>query len=162
MRMKMMIRWSWVFVMLLITAAGCGDNGELEGGNGEVFTASFSVRESIEQLHITHATPGTTLGLYTTDGDLIDEGITDDLGSLIFRLVPPDGRYYVETIDADSQEKSGPHRVMTVEGSVPRQAFYDSQVLEPGFGYIETRDGTLLSIYVYLPAPPPRTAPTRL
>jgi len=152
--MKTKIRWSWVFVMLLIAASGCGDNGELEDGNGEVFTANFSVRESIEQLHITHTAPGTRLGLYTTDGDLIDEGITDGLGSLIFRLVPPDGRYYVETIDADPQEKSGPHRVMTVEGSVPSQSFYDSQVLEPGFGYIETRDGTLLSIYVYLPGPP--------
>ena len=134
--------------MLLITAVGCGDDGEPEGANEEVFTASFSVRESIEQLHVTHAVPGTTLGLYTTAGDLIDEGVVDDLGSLIFRLVPPDGRYYIETIDAVDSEKSGPHRVMTVEGSVPPQAFYDSQVLEPGFNYIETRDGTLLSAYV--------------
>jgi predicted acyl esterase len=124
------------------------------GGNGRLFKASFSVRESIEQLHITHGTPGATLGLYTTDGDLIDEGITDYLGSLIFRLVPPDGRYYVETIDSAEWERSGPHRVMSVDGSVPPQSFYNSQVLEPGFGYIETRDGTLLSAYVILPGPP--------
>ncbi len=148
------IRWSSVFVMLLITAAGCGDDGDPEGVNEEVFTASFSVRESIEQLHITHAAPGTTLGLYTTDGDLVDEGVIDDLGSLIFRLVPPDGRYYIETINAVDSEKSGPHRVMSKEGSVPPQVFYDSQVLKRGFNYIETRDGTLLSAYVSLPGPP--------
>ena len=72
--MRTTIRWSSVFVMLLITAVGCGDDGEPEGANEEVFTASFSVRDSIEQLHITHAAPGTALGLYTTSGDLIDEG----------------------------------------------------------------------------------------
>jgi predicted acyl esterase len=154
MGMKMTIRWSLVFVMVLTTAAGCGDDGEPAGAIEEVFTASFSVRESIEQLHITHAVPGTTLGLYTTAGDLIHEGVVDDLGSLIFRLVPPKGRYYIETVDAVDPEKSGPHRVMSVEGSVPPQAFYSSQVLEPGFNYIETRDGTLLSAYVSLPGPP--------
>jgi predicted acyl esterase len=153
MRMKK-IRWSSVFVMLLITAAGCGDDGDPEGVNEEVFTASFSVRESIEQLHITHAAPGTTLGLYTTAGDFIDEGVVDDLGSLLFRLVPPDSRYYIETMDAVEPEKSGPHRPMSIEGSVPPQAFYDSQVLKRGFNYIETRDGTLLSAYVSLPGPP--------
>jgi len=72
MRMSTMIRWAWVFVMLLMTAAGCGDDGDPAGGVEEVFTASFSVRESIEQLQITHAAPGTTLGLYTTAGDFID------------------------------------------------------------------------------------------
>ena len=41
--MKKMIRWSSVFVMLLTTAVGCGDDGEPEGANEEVFTASFSV-----------------------------------------------------------------------------------------------------------------------
>ncbi len=152
--MKMMIRWSWVFVMVLITAVGCGDGDGMGDVHGDVFTASFSVRESIEQLQVTHAAPGTTLGLYAADGDLIDEGVIDDLGSLIFRLVPPDGRYYIETIDAVDSEKSGPHRVMSVEGSVPPQAFYDSQVLKRGFNYIETRDGTLLSAYVVLPGPP--------
>jgi predicted acyl esterase len=140
--------------MVLITAAGCGDDGEPEGAKEEVFTASFSVRESLEQLHVTRAVPGTTLGLYTTSGDLIDEGVVDDLGSLIFRLVPPRGRYYIETIDAVDPEKSGPHRVMSIKGSVPPQAFYDSQVLERGFNYIETRDGTLLSAYVVMPGPP--------
>ncbi len=152
--MNRMIRWSWLIVMFFITVAGCGDDGEPEGGDLEVFTASFSVRESIEQLHITHAAPGITLGLYTADGDLIDEGIVDEQGSLIFRLVPSGGRYYIETMDADESEKSGPHRVMRFAGSVPPQSFYDSQVLRPGFNYIETRDGTQLSAYVSLPGPP--------
>jgi len=152
--MKMMTSGAWVFVMALISVAGCGDNNELGGGQSDVFTASFSVRESIEQLHVTHATPGVTLGLYTTDRNLVDQGIADSLGSHIFRLVPPDGRYYIKTIDAAEPEKSGPHRVMRVEDSVPPQAFYDSQVLEPGFGYIKTRDGTMLSAYVVLPGPP--------
>jgi predicted acyl esterase len=43
---------------------------------------------------------------------------------------------------------------MSIDGSVPPQSFYNSQVLKPGFNYIETRDGTLLSAYVRLPGPP--------
>ena len=33
------------------------------------------------------------------------------------------------------------------------QCIYDEQVIEPGFGYIKTRDGTTLSVYVTLPGP---------
>ena len=42
----------------------------------------------------------------------------------------------------------------SVEGSTPPQSFYDDQVLEPGYGYITTRDGTQLSVFVSLPGPP--------
>jgi hypothetical protein len=43
---------------------------------------------------------------------------------------------------------------MSVDGSLPPQEFYESQDLEPGYGYIETRDGTRLSVFVTLPGPP--------
>ncbi len=143
-----------LFVLIVMTLNACGEEDPFGGGHLEVFTASFSVRESIEQLHITYAVPGITLGLYTAGGDYVDEGKVDDLGSLIFRLVSPDNHYYIETMDAEEPEKSGPHRPLPFDGSVPPQYFYDAQVLEPGFNYIETRDGTLLSAYVVLPGPP--------
>jgi hypothetical protein len=34
------------------------------------------------------------------------------------------------------------------------QPFYDGQLLEPGYGYLTTRDGTRLSVFVALPGPP--------
>ncbi|HFE43983.1 MAG TPA: CocE/NonD family hydrolase, partial [Nannocystis exedens] len=43
---------------------------------------------------------------------------------------------------------------MSVEGSLPNPTFYEGQVLQEGFGYIRTRDGTTLSVYVTLPGPP--------
>jgi predicted acyl esterase len=44
--------------------------------------------------------------------------------------------------------------VLSVEASTPPQEFYDSQILEPGYGYITMRDGTQLSVFVALPGPP--------
>ena len=75
MRMMKTIRWSAVFVMLLITATGCGDDGEPEGANEEVFTASFSVRESIEQLHITKTA--------AINGDIACKSIIVDDGAMV-------------------------------------------------------------------------------
>jgi uncharacterized protein len=79
---------------------------------------------------------------------------TDMLGSLIFReLVPGDG-YAVEETGAGPKQALRGLTVMSVANSLPAQAFYDGQTLEPGFNYIMTRDGTLLSAYVQLPGPP--------
>ncbi len=117
----------------------------------EGVTVSFDVRESVEQLHITHTTPGTELVLYGPQGEEVARANSDDLGSLIFREVTPGDGYTIEAPDLD--EVTGPLRVMSVENSLPDQSFYDGQQLQPGFGYIETRDGTKLSVYVTLPGP---------
>lgn len=119
------------------------------GGN-----ATFSVRESVEQLHVTHATPGITLVLEDRSHTEIDRGVTDDLGSLVFRQVPPGAGYRIRTEGVEPEERTGPLKVMSVEESLPDPSFYASQVIGPGFGYVETRDGTRLSVYVVLPGPP--------
>src|SRR5690606_11180999 len=49
---------------------------------------------------------------------------------------------------------SAPLEVLSFENSTPPQSFYDQQVLEPGYGYLTTRDGTKLSVFVSLPGPP--------
>ena len=43
--------------------------------------------------------------------------------------------------------------VVTTPTDTPPQAFYSSQTINDGFGYLKTRDGTLLSINVKLPGP---------
>ncbi|MCB0953585.1 MAG: hypothetical protein KDB13_12885, partial [Microthrixaceae bacterium] len=53
----------------------------------------------------------------------------------------------------DDQVASGEIVVPTEEESLPEQDFYEGQTLEPGYTYIETRDGTQLSASVYLPGP---------
>ena len=42
---------------------------------------------------------------------------------------------------------------MSERNSRPRQSFYDSQLLDIGYGYLTTRDGTQFSINVSLPGP---------
>jgi predicted acyl esterase len=115
--------------------------------------ATFSVRESVEQLDVTHAVPGTTLSLLDPTGSTVDLGTVDDLGSLIFRQVAPGDGYRIAT-DGPPRQASRPLHVVSVEDSTPLQSFYDSQVLEPGYGYLTTRDGTKLSVFVSLPGPP--------
>lgn len=134
------------------SSESAGESGE--SGEGFVFVdAQFMVRESVEQLHVTHAEPGVELRVIDSAGSEVGRATTDELGSLIFRkLVPGDG-YAVEETMGDEREAVRDLAVMSIEGSLPPQSFYDEQVLEPGFGYITTRDGTTLSIYVALPGP---------
>ena len=114
---------------------------------------SFSVRESIEQLQVTHAAANADLELLNAVGAPVATGTTDYQGSLIFREVDPGDGYRVVTTGSP-REASRALRVLPVDGSTPPQEFYDEQVLEPGYGYITMRDGTKLSVFVSLPGPP--------
>ena len=115
---------------------------------------SFRVRESVEQLQVTHAAPGTALGLYNPDGSLRQAGTADALGSLVFREVPPGIGYIIRTTGASPAESTRALRVLAVKDSYPSADFYSSQVLKAGSTYIQTRDGTLLAAYITLPGPP--------
>lgn len=115
--------------------------------------ASFTVRESLEQLHVTHTAPDTELELIDPDGVVVDAGHSDYMGALIFRQIEPGIGYRVATRGAP-REISRALTVTAVEDSKPEQAFYEAAVLEPGYGYITMRDGTQLSVFVALPGPP--------
>ena len=124
---------------LALLACGCGGGGP-----------SFKVRESVEQLHVTHAPPGAALTVTDASGQTVQTGVADELGSYMFRKVPP-GVGYVVTAGT---ERSHRLTVMSVESSQPDPGSYRRQKLAPGFNYIETRDGTTLSAYVTMPGPP--------
>jgi predicted acyl esterase len=135
---------------LLAAAAAlpaCGDGG----GPADPFT----VRESVEQLHVTHAPPATELEVVDSVGARVAVGTTDAQGSFIFRKLPPGDGYVVRTTTAMPALVTGAHSVMTVAGSQPEQAFYTDQHLVPGYQYVTTRDGTTLSAYVTFPVGPP-------
>ncbi len=141
--------WHWhrpcsLFLAALVVAA-CGSGTD---GN-----ATFQVRESVEQLHITHAAPGASLELIIENGEndaVVQTGTTDDQGSLIFREIAPASGYRVRTT-VEPVEISRHLTVMSVESSLPATSFYEKQKLVGGFQYIETRDGTTLSTYITLP-----------
>lgn len=114
--------------------------------------ASFEVRESVEQLHVARADPDLEVELVDATGRRVAAGVTDYQGSLIFRKVEPGSGYRLATRETPAQI-AGPFTVMSIEGSAPPQEFYASQRIEPGYGYITTRDGTRLSVFVTLPGP---------
>ena len=119
-----------------------------------VVDPSFRVRESVEQLQVTHATPGTELALYDIDGKLVQKGNADPLGSLVFRKVPPGIGYTIRATQAMPPESTRALRVLGVSQSYPSRSFYTSQRINAGSSYIQMRDGTLLAAYVTLPGPP--------
>jgi uncharacterized protein len=112
--------------------------------------AAFTVQGSVEEVAVTGAEPETTLTLVDRSGDEIASEEVDELGSALFERVRP-GRGYV--VRERGGGESDPVRVQ-LPGAHPRRAFYESQPLEPGYNYIETRDGTLLAAMVRLPGPP--------
>lgn len=118
-----------------------------------VGAAGFEARGSVGQVHVTRAAPGATLELLDAAQEVVRTGAADYQGSLIFRELEPGPGYRVLARSAPSG-LSEPLAVLPFEGSTPSQDFYDSQVLEPGYGYLTTRDGTKLSVFVALPGPP--------
>ena len=118
----------------------------------QIVSDSFTIRESVEQLHIWNCEPDIELDVLDPSGDLVFSSFTDYQGSLVVRELEP-GYGYVVRLARDHEDFTDQLTVMTVEESLPSQSFYDTQVLEIGYGYLTTRDGTELSIFVSLPGP---------
>lgn len=128
-----------LFVLSLAVAlVGCGRE------------ATFSVRESVEQLHVTHAVPGATLEVVSAQGAVVTSGTVDEQGSLVFRKLAPGEGYVVRTTGKDP-ESSRRLTVMSVESSAKPKEWYAAQKLQAGFNYLTMRDGTTLSAWVTLP-----------
>ncbi len=130
-------------------ASGNGDGAVALGA--DTVEATFDTSPSVGMLTVTGAAPEADLALFS-DGEEIDSGTADGNGALIFRGLEP-GEYRVATTGGGEQEASGVITVPTVEESLPERDFYEGQALEPGYTYIETRDGTQLAASVYLPGP---------
>ena len=113
--------------------------------------ATFETAPSVGLLTVTGAEPGSDLAVYADSGE-VASGTADDNGALIFRELEP-GDYRVATTEGDEQQASDVVTIPTLEESLPTRDFYEGQALEPGYTYIETRDGTELSASVYLPGP---------
>lgn len=135
------------------------DAGSDVGADGAVDpgTAAFSARGTVEQVYVWKAEKGQALALHDASGSEVQKGVTDELGSLIFREVAPGEGYRVVVPEAKTADgepvQSGPLRVLGVVESQPDPSFYAAQVIEPGFGYLTMRDGTTLSYFATLPGP---------
>jgi hypothetical protein len=109
--------------------------------------ASFSTAPGVEQVTVTDAEPGTELAVVDTEGVELAAGTVDELGSLLFRGLTAGT---VVTVRGDT-EASDQVTVMGREETPPASFYAEQRLVAPGFGYIETRDGTTLSATVWLP-----------
>jgi predicted acyl esterase len=110
--------------------------------------ATFRVQPSVDQVAVTGAPTGDHAVLTDAGGRRIATRPIDALGSTLFRDVKP-GPGYVVSVGGAS---AAPVTVLD-PNDPPPESFYASQHLADGYGYLKTRDGTLLSINVHLPGP---------
>jgi hypothetical protein len=143
-----------IFSAVFMLAACSDSNNSGSSITETVFAeADFSVRESVGQLQVTGAEEYQTLTVHDSSGTQIASGETDAFGSLVFRELPAGSDYSVRE-DRGTQTKAVQNlNVWSVDASLPPATFYSDQILQPGFNYITTRDGTRLSAYVTLPGP---------
>ena len=154
-------------IAIAIAAAGCSASESNDEGNAETTATesvalpegpqtAFAPRASVNQVWLSGADPATELVLHGPSGP-VTTATTDDGGSLIFRNVPA-GEYVVTQDDGDAMTVSSVVAV-TDPDEAPDAAFYTDQSLtigpdNKGYGYLETRDGTLLAYSVALPGAP--------
>jgi len=114
--------------------------------------ASYIAHGSVGQVYVTDATPGTVLELVGPDSLVLLSGTADAMGSLIFRQVPVGPGYVVVAGYPGPLVKSATVASTAVDDP-PDPSFYQDQQIGNGYGYLKTRDGTLLAVMVYLPGP---------
>ncbi|MEQ8842380.1 MAG: CocE/NonD family hydrolase [Acidimicrobiales bacterium] len=177
-RLRLIVAIAALAVLSLVAAA-CGDDGdaapvaddaaptdadetpdEADGAEtgtddtevAEIATvaADFATSANFGQVTVTEAEPGTELTLRGAGTE--QTGTVDELGNLLFRNVEPGDGWQVLDLSADPAPASDELRVPTFDEH-PDASFYEAQEIGDGFGYIETRDGTLLSATVRLPGP---------
>ncbi|MDQ3934129.1 MAG: CocE/NonD family hydrolase [Actinomycetota bacterium] len=131
---------------------------------------SFDANGSAEQVYATGLDPGIRATLVDGRGRRVASKQADAQGGLLFRKVKPGGGYRVTLPDGT---QSDPLTVMTTEPDPPSTDIYDQEIPRSGYGYLTTRDGIKLAIYVhppqdvsgafptgYLPAAPSGPTPT--
>jgi predicted acyl esterase len=106
------------------------------------------VRPGPGQITVLGAPPGAGVRVLAGGDAVVVEGAVDLAGSVLFRGVAP-GPYTVEV--------ENPGDMITNDVAVPGfadpppQDFYDTQIIDPGYGYLTVRDGTTLSYNALLP-----------
>jgi uncharacterized protein len=129
------------FVLALAFASGVPAGAQSGGGPG------FSAHGSVEQVYVTGLAPRARMSLLDRSGLTIDTKKADRLGGLLFRNVRPGTGYRVRLAGRGS--KSGSLRVLSTRSAPPNKAIYNQQIPSSGYGYLTTRDGTKLAIYVH-------------
>jgi uncharacterized protein len=111
--------------------------------------SAFTARGSVQQVYVTGLAPGAQMSLLNSAGTTIATQKANSLGGLLFRDVAPGSGYRVRP--AGGGTASGPLTVLSTQPAPPSTAVYNQTIPSSGYGYMTTRDGTKLSMYVHPP-----------
>ena len=129
-----------VLVLGLLNAAGASAQ------------ASFSAHGSAEQVYVTGLSANARMSLLRSNGTTLYTQRADSLGGLLFRSVPPGSGYRVRASSGGAE--SGPITVHSNAAAPWDPDVYNQSIPDNGYGYLTTRDGTQLAIYVHPPTSP--------
>ena len=110
---------------------------------------SFSAHGSAEQVYVTGLKPGARTTLFDRTGDTVATKRAGTLGGLIFRRVEPGEGYRVRLASGGPQSEA--LTVLSTDSTPPDAGIYEQSIPSDGYGYLTTRDGTKLAIYVHPP-----------
>src|SRR3954447_630194 len=110
--------------------------------------ATVDAHGSVEQGYVTGLAPSGQASLLNRSGRTLATRHADSLGGLLFRDVRPGTGYRVR---AEGGEASGPLTVLSAQPAPPSTDIYKQSTPSSGYGYLTTRDGTRLAIYVHPP-----------
>src|SRR5918997_1976122 len=131
---------SGVVAFVFTTTVGVGSAGAAE--------PTFNAHGSVEQVYVTDLSPGEQVSLLDSAGTTIATRQANSFGGSLFRNVPP-GRGY--RVRASDRTESDPLTVLTTQSAPPSTDIYNQTIAPDGYGYLTTRDGTKLAIYVHPP-----------
>lgn len=109
---------------------------------------ALNVQEGIGFLAVHGLVEGAEISLSRPDGPMLESGLADRFGSLVFRELGEGQTYALEEIGTADAPTLATTRVFEDH---PSTGFYESQTLGEGYQYVEMRDGTLLSVMVRPP-----------
>ncbi|HEX5615793.1 MAG TPA: CocE/NonD family hydrolase [Acidimicrobiia bacterium] len=156
------VRFAVAALAAALVASACSSDDDSDDAErvtrdlSDAAAASFDAHGSVEQVWVTGAEPGVALELVASEGAVVAFGEADDEGSLILRGVEPGDEYRVATVAAtegDAPVQASETLAVGAPDDHPSADFYADQEIATGYGYLETRDGTLLAINVTLPGP---------
>jgi uncharacterized protein len=127
---------------------------------GAAPAAAFSARGSVEQVQVTDLAPAAKTSLLNRRGRLVAAKRADAQGAVLFRDVRPGSGYRVRV--GRRGPKSAPLSVMSAKATPLSTDIYGQNIPPSGYGYLTTRDGTKLSIYVHPPQDVANALPAKL
>jgi predicted acyl esterase len=113
---------------------------------------AFHAVGSAKQVYVTGLAPSAQMSLITPAGQTLKTQSADSLGGLLFRDVPPATGYRVRRVSDGVQ--SGALTVHSEQAAPWNPGVYNQSIPDNGYGYLTTRDGTKLAIYVHPPNSP--------